>query len=71
MPLHAYDVYLNDELIDTVFYSTNEPWIEVKRSLIDHDGYDPMIIVKKVPKGKLHSTYTVRSGFGDSYSDLS
>lgn len=42
----AYDVYLNGKLIDTVFY-TGYTADEVKDSLIDHDGYDPDIEVKK------------------------
>lgn len=43
---HArFDVYLNDEHIDSVFYDASMHPIEVKRSLIDHDGYDPNIDV--------------------------
>lgn len=41
----AYDVYLNKKLIDTVFY--NDYSVEdVKKSLVDHDGYDSGIVVK-------------------------
>jgi hypothetical protein len=43
----AYDVYLNGKLIDTVFQSDPSSEEEVKRSLINHDGYDPGIEVKK------------------------
>jgi hypothetical protein len=46
----AFDVFLNGRNIDTVFYSrdakmTND---EVKRSLVNHDGYNPAIIVRAV-----------------------
>jgi hypothetical protein len=45
----AFDVYLNGRIIDTVFYSTSTPVDveEVKRSLVNHDGYDDRIIVKE------------------------
>jgi hypothetical protein len=47
-----FDVYLYNKLIDTVFYSgEGESDIEdIKNDLIDHDGYDPNIVVKE---GKL------------------
>ena len=43
----AFDVYLHGREIDTVFYSksANVDADEVKRSLVNHDGYDPMIEV--------------------------
>lgn len=43
-----FDVYLHGKLIDTVFYSksANVTADEVRRSLIDHDGYDPAIQVR-------------------------
>ena len=45
----AFDVYLNGKKIDTVFYSagTNVDADEVKRSLINHDGYDSGITVRE------------------------
>jgi hypothetical protein len=45
----AYDVFLRGKHVDTVFYSAslNEPADEVKRSLINHDGYDSAIVVIK------------------------
>jgi hypothetical protein len=45
----AFDVYLGRKLIDTVFYSKSAQVTtdEVRRSLIDHDGYDPGIRVVK------------------------
>ena len=47
----AFDVYLDGKLIDTVFaqgYTVDE----MARSLIDHDGYDSGIEVKKARKKK-------------------
>ena len=44
--MKAYDVYLNGRLIDTVFWDNNSSVEEVRRSLINHDGYDPSIEVK-------------------------
>lgn len=43
---NAFDVYKDGKKIDTVFYSGNDA-DEVKKSLIDHDGYDSDIVVKK------------------------
>jgi hypothetical protein len=42
----GWDVYLNGKWIDTVFDIETDP-VEVKRSLVNHDGYDPGIVVKK------------------------
>ena len=46
--MQAYTVFLNGKNIDTVFYGNNVDTNadDVKRDLIDHDGYDPRIIVK-------------------------
>ena len=41
----SYDVYLGNRHIDTVFWVENSDAIEVKASLINHDGYDPRIVV--------------------------
>ena len=46
----AYNVYLYGKLIDTVFQSGVSTVEEVKRSLIDHDGYDPAIRVTKAAR---------------------
>lgn len=45
----AWNVYLNGELIDTVF-DTAKDAETVKKSLINHDGYDYRIIVRKARK---------------------
>ena len=45
--MKSFNVYLNKKLIDTVFdLSTNSE--DVKKSLINHDGYNPNIEVKRV-----------------------
>ncbi len=43
--MKAYDIYLNGKLIDTVYY-TDSTAIEVKKDLVQHDGYSPNIVVK-------------------------
>jgi DNA-directed RNA polymerase subunit M/transcription elongation factor TFIIS len=48
----AYDVYLNDKLIDTVWQDDPSDEEEVRKSLIDHDGYDPSIEVEKAQKSE-------------------
>lgn len=58
MPAHqAYRVYLHGKQIDTVFYTPNktetiaEATEDVRRSLINHDGYDPAIrVVRERPR---------------------
>jgi hypothetical protein len=46
MSMQAWDVYLNGRLIDTVFANGYDAE-EMRRSLIDHDGYDYRIEVCK------------------------
>jgi hypothetical protein len=50
----AWDVYLNRKKIDTVFYSSaiKINAHEIKRSLVNHDGYDHRITVRKRRKAK-------------------
>jgi predicted metal-binding protein len=45
----AFDVYLYGKNIDTIFYSAdaNVDADEVKRSLVNHDGYSPDIVVHR------------------------
>jgi hypothetical protein len=43
----AWNVYLNGKLIDTVWYTKECDQEYVRTSLINHDGYDPQIIVRK------------------------
>lgn len=49
MAQNAFNVRLNGKLIDTVFDSETDA-AEVKRSLVNHDGYDAGIAVTKVRK---------------------
>lgn len=53
----AFDVFLRGKEIDTVFYSPDDPIeaSEVKRALVNHDGYDPAITVRK-RSGKDHGS---------------
>lgn len=44
--MRAFNVYLNGKEIDTVFDAVSTA-DEVRRSLIDHDAYDPAIVVRR------------------------
>ena len=52
--MQAFNVYLKNKRIDTVFYSNNAKVDkdEVKKSLINHDGYESDIRVTKARKDK-------------------
>ena len=52
MPHTAYNVRLNGKLIETVFFCDKNAKEEVKHSLVNHDGYDPEIVVTEVRKKK-------------------
>ena len=54
MPTYtSFDVYLNGSMIDTIFYFNSKMSVdEVKKVLIDRDGYDSSI---RVVKGKKRS----------------
>lgn len=43
--MQAFNVYLKNKRIDTVFYNDNVTVdkTEVYKSLVDHDGYEPEI----------------------------
>ncbi len=43
----AWNVYLDGRRIDTVFTVADMDAEEVKRGLVDHDGYDPGIRVRR------------------------
>lgn len=43
--MKAWDVYRNGRLIDTVYYTANCSASYVKKTLIDHDGYNSGIVV--------------------------
>ena len=42
-----FNVYLRKQWIDGVFYNKGITCEEVKESLVNHDGYNPNIIVRK------------------------
>ena len=50
--MKAFTVYYKGRLIDKVFYSENskETCADVKRSLVNHDGYNSAIVVRKARK---------------------
>ena len=47
-----FNVYFKGRIIDAVFYNDNtkETVKDVKRSLVNHDGYHPDIVVRKARK---------------------
>ena len=51
-PMAAWDVYLNGKRIDRVFFEEHMNNGQVRRSLIEHDGYDPGITVRRGRKVK-------------------
>jgi len=51
----VYDVFLHGKEIDTLFFSTEQDLEDLKRSLVNHDGYDPEIEVKLYKGKKKHS----------------
>lgn len=55
MKIQAFKVYLGRKEIDKVFYDAKykETIESVKRSLVEHDGYDPNIRVVK-ERSKIH-----------------
>lgn len=50
--MQAWNVYLNGKLMDTVFYDPDCKKDYVLNGLINHDGYDPAITIKKKNKYK-------------------
>lgn len=45
--MKVWNVYLHGKKIDTVFFSISMSQTEVLLALINHDGYDPSILVKE------------------------
>ena len=47
--MRAFKVYLNEKLIDTIFYAddSTEDEVSVYNSLVYHDGYDSLIEVEE------------------------
>jgi hypothetical protein len=46
----AFDVYLHGKWLERVYYREGTPADEVRRGLIDHDGYNPNITVHLAAK---------------------
>lgn len=46
--MQAYNIYLGDRLIDTVFFQNGIDENYVKDALVNHDGCHPLIVVKAV-----------------------
>jgi len=42
----SWDVFLNGKWIDTVYFTDDCDEAYVKNSLINHDGYDPRIVIQ-------------------------
>ena len=42
----GWNVYLHGNLIDTVWFAASMSAGDVRRSLIDHDGFDPDIVIR-------------------------
>lgn len=45
--MKVWNVYLHGKKIDTVFTISKMSQVDVLLSLINHDGYDPCIVVKE------------------------
>ena len=45
MKMRCLEVYLKGEIIDKVFFRAGMTIAEVRKSLIEHDNYDPNIIL--------------------------
>jgi len=48
----TFEVYLHGVHVDTVFFLQGESADDVRRSLIEHDGYSSLITVVKVRRVK-------------------
>jgi hypothetical protein len=46
--MNAYKVTLNGKYVDTVFFLRSTCLAEATMSLINHDGFDPMIKLEKL-----------------------
>lgn len=68
--VHAYNVHLGGKHIDKVFYSHHVDPEEVKKSLVNHDNYDPGIRVSKEQKTRksLHEHGKAALAEGGSYT---
>lgn len=60
----AWNVSLNRKAIDTVFTQNNMSAEEVKHGLVNHDGYDPAITVRKARGEQQQFFFEVTDTFG-------
>jgi hypothetical protein len=74
-----WDVFLNGKEIDNVQTGSNEDAASVKKSLVEHDGYDPGIVVRRSKKRNKGASITKTAepsipgvgGIGNASSALS
>ena len=63
--MNPFDVFIDSRWVNRVFDSETDP-AEVKRSLINHDGYYSGIIVKRggkyIPKGRCWTEQALQLG---------
>jgi len=66
MASNAFDVFINGTWVNRVFDSETDP-SEVKRSLVNHDGYYAGIEVKRggksIPKGQCWREDEIQRGY--------
>jgi hypothetical protein len=62
----AYNVYLGRKLIDTVFGSAPRDNEDMRKSLVNHDGYDPSIRVV-TPRRKMETEYEIQGNYGQGW----
>lgn len=63
---YVYNVYLGRKCIDTVFYGEKQEKDDVRRSLVNHDGYDPEIRVVKARR-KMKDEFEVQGNYGQGW----
>lgn len=69
----AFKVYKGRKLIDTVFCDGSETAADVKKSLINHDGYDSDIRVTKArgkPTTEVQHIVQLDYGYGQRWEDV-
>ncbi len=63
--MNAFDVFIRSTWVNRVFDSQTDP-NEVKRSLVNHDGYSPSIEVvkgrKHIPAGRCWTEEQIQQG---------
>lgn len=48
--MKVYNIYIHGKWIDTTFFSDNVTKEEAYDNLVNHDGYDPEIVVRAAQK---------------------